>query len=88
MSNLKAADAHGKPLACVRHPWRYFMSFYGVVDLLAVVPSYLALLVPEDVMLIEVLILRLLRVFRVFKLTAYVSEYQVLDGVCPINYGY
>ena len=65
-------------LICVRHPWRYALSFYGVVDLLAVLPTYLALLVPEVGVLIDVRILRLLRVFRVFKLTAYVSEYQVL----------
>lgn len=65
-------------LICVRHPWRYVLSFYGVVDLLAVLPTYLALLVPEVGVLIDVRVLRLLRVFRVFKLTAYVSEYQVL----------
>ena len=65
-------------LACVRHPWRYALSFYGLVDLLAVLPTYLALLVPEVGALIDVRILRLLRVFRVFKLTAYVSEYQVI----------
>lgn len=65
-------------LICVRHPWRYVFSFYGIVDLLAVLPTYLALLVPEVGVLIDVRVLRLLRVFRVFKLTAYVSEYQVL----------
>ncbi len=65
-------------LICVRHPWRYALSFYGVVDLLAVLPTYLALLVPEVGVLIDVRVLRLLRVFRVFKLTAYVSEYQAL----------
>jgi voltage-gated potassium channel len=65
-------------LICVRRPWRYAMSFYGVVDLLALLPTYLALLVPEVGALIDVRVLRLLRVFRVFKLTAYVSEYQAL----------
>ncbi|MDD2925464.1 ion transporter [Rhodoferax sp.] len=65
-------------LACVRHPWRYALSFYGVIDLLALLPTYLALLVPEVGVLIDVRVLRLLRVFRVFKLTAYVSEYQAI----------
>ena len=65
-------------LACVRHPLRYALSFYGVIDLLALLPTYLALLVPEVGALIDVRILRLLRVFRVFKLTAYVSEYQAI----------
>ncbi len=65
-------------LACVRHPKRYALSFYGVVDLLALLPTYLALLVPEVGALIDVRVLRLLRVFRIFKLTAYVSEYHAI----------
>jgi voltage-gated potassium channel len=65
-------------LLCVRHPLRYALSFYGVIDLLALLPTYLALLVPEVHALIDVRVLRLLRVFRVFKLTAYMSEYQSL----------
>lgn len=66
-------------LVCVRHPWRYALSFFGVIDLLALLPTYLALLIPEVQVLIDVRVLRLLRVFRVFKLTAYVAEYQVLS---------
>jgi voltage-gated potassium channel len=62
----------------VRHPLRYALSFFGLVDLLAIVPTYLALLVPEIHALIDVRVLRLLRVFRIFKLTAYVAEYQTL----------
>jgi voltage-gated potassium channel len=65
-------------LACVRHPMKYALSFYGLIDLLALLPTYLALLVPEVSALIDVRILRLLRVFRIFKLTAYVSEYQAI----------
>ncbi|WP_114968580.1 ion transporter [Rhodoferax ferrireducens] len=65
-------------LVCVRHPGRYAFSFYGVIDLMALLPTYIALLVPEAQALIDVRVLRLLRVFRIFKLTAYVSEYQSL----------
>lgn len=65
-------------LVCVRHPGRYAFSFYGVIDLMALLPTYIALLVPEVQALIDVRVLRLLRVFRIFKLTAYVSEYQSL----------
>lgn len=65
-------------LICVRHPWRYATSFYGVIDLLALLPTYIALLVPEVHALLDVRVLRLLRVFRIFKLTAYVTEYQGL----------
>ncbi|MEO7107490.1 MAG: ion transporter [Rhodoferax sp.] len=65
-------------LVCVRHPLRYALSFYGLIDLAALVPTYIALFVPEVHALIDVRVLRLLRVFRVFKLTAYVAEYQAL----------
>lgn len=65
-------------LACVRRPLRYATSFYGVVDLLALLPTYVAVLVPELYALIDVRVLRLLRVFRVFKLSAYVAEYAAL----------
>jgi voltage-gated potassium channel len=65
-------------LACVRHPLRYATSFFGVIDLLAVLPTYLALFFPELYALIDVRVLRLLRVFRIFKLAAYVAEYQSL----------
>lgn len=65
-------------LVCVRHPLRYALSFYGVIDLMALLPTYVALLVPEVHALIDVRVLRLLRVFRIFKLTAYLTEYQSL----------
>lgn len=65
-------------LACVRHPWRYARSFYGLVDLLAVLPTYLALLAPELYALVDVRVLRLLRVFRVLKLSAHVAEFSLL----------
>ena len=65
-------------LATVDRPLRYARSFFGIVDLLAVLPTYLALFVPELHALIDVRILRLLRVFRIFRLTEYVAEYQVM----------
>jgi voltage-gated potassium channel len=65
-------------LASVERPWRYARSFYGIVDLLAVLPTYLALFFPELHALIDVRLLRLLRIFRIFKLTAYIEEYQYM----------
>ncbi|MEK8052342.1 ion transporter [Ideonella sp. DXS22W] len=65
-------------LACVQQPWRYARSFFGVVDLLAIAPTYLALLFPALHALIDVRVLRLLRIFRILKLAAYVSEYRAL----------
>lgn len=66
-------------LLCVRKPMQYALSFYGLIDLVAVLPTYLALFVPELHALIDVRVLRLLRVFRVFKLAEYVAEYQSLS---------
>lgn len=65
-------------LACVRRPLRYALSFYGIIDLLAVLPSYLAVIVPGLHALIDVRVLRLLRIFRILKLGAYVAEYGAL----------
>ncbi|HEX7892537.1 MAG TPA: ion transporter [Ramlibacter sp.] len=65
-------------LASVKRQLRYALSFFGIVDLLSVLPTYLALLFPETHALIDVRILRLLRIFRIFKLTDYIVEYQML----------
>jgi voltage-gated potassium channel len=65
-------------LACVRRPWRYATSFYGIVDLLSILPTYVALLVPQAELLLDVRILRLVRVLRVFKLAAYFGEFRAL----------
>ena len=63
---------------CAPNRRQYMLSFFGVIDLLAVVPTYFALLFPELHSLIDVRVLRLIRIFRVFKLTAYSSEYTHL----------
>ncbi len=65
-------------LACVRQPLRYATSVFGVIDLLAVLPTYVAIFVPDAYALIDVRVLRLLRVFRVLKLVPYMNEYGVL----------
>ncbi len=65
-------------LSCVRHPGRYAKSFFGIIDLISILPTYFALLVPEAGALLDIRILRLLRIFRIFKLTLYVAEYMLL----------
>lgn len=67
-------------LLCVRRPLRYALSFFGIVDLLAVLPTYLAFFFPEAIALLNLRTLRLLRIFRVFKLGAYVSEFGSLGA--------
>ena len=65
-------------LSCLQHPVRYAKSFFGIIDLLAIVPTFIGLLLPGAHVLIDVRILRLLRMFRILKLTSYVHEYTVL----------
>ncbi len=65
-------------LAAVRNQLRYAFSFFGIVDLLSVLPTWLAIFFPEAHALIDVRILRLLRIFRIFKLADYLVEYQLL----------
>ena len=69
-------------LVSVNRPLRYARSFFGVVDLLAVLPTYLALFLPELHALIDVRVLRLLRIFRILRLTEYIAEYQLMGGRC------
>ena len=65
-------------LISVRKPWLYFRSFFGLVDLLSILPTYLSLLFPGTKYMMIIRVFRLLRVFRVFKLSEYMGEAQVL----------
>lgn len=67
-------------LASVRRPDRYARSFFGIVDLMSVLPTYLALFFPGAHSLIDIRLLRLLRVFRILKLTEYIHEYRRLGA--------
>ncbi|GIV57826.1 MAG: ion transporter [Rhodothermaceae bacterium] len=65
-------------LLCVGRPLRYATSFFGVIDLLAVIPTYVSLLLPGAQYLLVLRLLRILRVFRVLKLVQYLTEAQQL----------
>lgn len=69
---------YGLRLVSVKKPWCYARSFFGIVDLLAIIPTYLSLLVAGAQSLIVIRALRLLRVFRVLKLARFVGEAQRL----------
>ena len=57
---------------------RYARSFFGVIDLLALAPTYLSVLLPGGHYLLVVRVLRVLRVFRVLKLAKYVAEAELI----------
>ncbi len=65
-------------LYCAKKPVRYARSFFGVVDLLAILPSYLNLLIPGARFLDVIRILRMLRIFRVMKMVQYVDDGDLL----------
>ncbi len=66
-------------LLAVRQPMRYATSFFGIVDLLAILPTYLSLLFPGAESLLVIRGLRLLRVFRVFKLARFLGQASLLS---------
>jgi voltage-gated potassium channel len=59
-------------------PLRYARSFYGIIDLLAILPTYLSLLFPAARFVAAFRVLRVIRAFRILKLAAYVQEASVL----------
>ena len=65
-------------LMCVRRPVRYAFSFFGLVDLMAILPTYISTFVPGAQYLLVIRVLRILRVFRVLKLAHHMQEAQVL----------
>lgn len=67
-------------MLCVRHPQHYARSLFGVIDLLSILPTYLALFIPGMHTLMDVRVLRMLRVFRILKLGAYVTEFGELGN--------
>src|SRR3954471_23390533 len=65
-------------LICVRRPFRYVWSFYGIIDLFAFLPSYINLLIPTANYLLTIRVLRLLRIFRILKLSEFMEESETL----------
>jgi voltage-gated potassium channel len=62
----------------VDRPWRYMRSFFGIVDVLAVLPTWISLIAAGSQYLLVVRALRILRIFRILKLTRYVGEADLL----------
>jgi voltage-gated potassium channel len=65
-------------LVAVRQPLRYARSLFGIIDLAAILPTYLSVFIPGAQGLLAVRLLRLLRVFRILKLAEYLRESRVL----------
>jgi voltage-gated potassium channel len=76
---------YGLRLIVVRRPIRYATSFFGIIDLLAILPAFIGLIVPGGERLLVVRTLRLLRIFRVFKLARYLSEATALRHALVVS---
>lgn len=73
-------------LYCLERPLRYLKSFYGIVDLLSILPTWLSLLIPGAQSLLVVRVLRALRVFRVLRLMEFVGEGRMLTQALSRSY--
>ena len=67
-------------LYSVGKPWRYALSFFGIIDLLSILPTYLSLFVAGTQSLAVIRALRLVRIFRVLKLAHFVGEARLLNA--------
>ena len=65
-------------LVCVGRPARYAVSFFGLIDLFSIVPTYISLLLPGAQYFLVLRLLRVLRIFRVLKLVHYLGEAGIL----------
>ena len=67
-------------LYCLKRPLQYLKSFYGIVDVIAILPTWLTLILPGAQTLVMVRLLRTLRIFRVLRLMEFVGEGRLLIG--------
>ncbi|HPE34359.1 MAG TPA: ion transporter [Bacteroidales bacterium] len=61
-----------------RKPAKYIFSFYGIIDLISIVPTYFSLVLTGGQYLLTIRILRMLRIFRILKLTRFMSASEIL----------
>lgn len=65
-------------LYCSPKPTAYAKSFYGVIDLLSILPTYFALLFPSATFMGAIRLLRVMRIFRILKLVRYLQDSNIL----------
>ena len=69
---------YGLRIISTKKSLRYILSFYGIIDLLAILPTYLSLVIAGSQYFLVIRILRLLRVFRILKLTHFIRQAAIL----------
>lgn len=63
---------------CLSRPWKYILSFYGIIDFLSIFPAYLSLFLPGASTLSVLRLMRVLRIFRIFKMQRFIDESKFL----------
>ena len=63
---------------CIGKPFMYIRSFFGIVDLVSIIPTYISIFFPASRFLTVIRILRVLRIFRILKLILYIGEANIL----------
>ena len=63
---------------CIKRPILYIRSFFGIIDLLSILPTYISIFLPASRYLSIIRILRVLRIFRILKLMLYIAEANIL----------
>jgi voltage-gated potassium channel len=63
---------------CINRPLIYMRSFFGIIDILSIIPTYISIFFPASRYLSIIRILRVLRIFRVLKLIFYIGEANIL----------
>ena len=63
---------------CIKRPFLYTRSFFGIIDLLSILPTYISIILPASRYLSVIRILRVLRIFRILKLILYIGEANLL----------
>lgn len=73
-------------ILCVKNEWRYVFSLMGIIDFLAILPTFLSLLYVGSQYLLVVRSLRLLRIFRIFKLWHYIDDSRFIIKALVSSY--
>ena len=63
---------------CIKRPFLYTKSFFGIIDLLSILPTYISIILPASRYLSVIRILSVLRIFRILKLILYIGEANLL----------
>ncbi|WP_445382379.1 ion transporter [Robiginitalea sp. IMCC43444] len=61
-------------IICIRKPWKYILSFYGIIDFLSTIPLYLSYIIAGSQVFLAVRAFRLIRIFRILKLVQFIGE--------------